>query len=104
MRYRVPKALNTPLLFFGLPADDLAIVVVFVSMLIVVFKSAGFQQSILGIFIPVAIGMLIAILLKKIAEVRPVGYIRHIMHKYGVWNDKMRANHLIAPGKRLYSP
>lgn len=104
MRYRVPKALNMPLLFFGLPSDDLAIVIFFVSMLIVVFKSAGFQQSILGIIIPVVIGLFIAFLLKKIAEVRPVGYIRHIMHKYGVWNDKMRANHLMAPGKRLYSP
>ena len=104
MRYRVPKALNMPLLFFGLQADDLAIVVVFVSMLIVVFKSAGFQQSILGILIPILIGLFIAFLLKKIAEIRPVGYIRHIMHKYGVWNDKMRANHLIAPGKKLYSP
>jgi Co/Zn/Cd efflux system component len=104
MRYRVPKSLNMPLLFFGLPADDLAIVMVFVSMLIVVFKSAGFQQSILGIFIPILIGLSIAFLLKKIAEIRPVGYIRHIMHKYGMWNDKMRANHLIAPGKKLYSP
>jgi len=93
-----------PLLFFGLPADDLAIVVVFVSMLIVVFKSAGFQKSMLGIFIPILIGLFIAFLLRKIAEIRPVGYIRHIMHKYGVWNDKMRANHLIAPGKKLYSP
>lgn len=103
MRYRVPKALNTPLLFFGLPSDDLAIVVVFVSILIIVFKNAGFR-SILGIIMPVMIGFFIAFVLKKIAEVRPVGYIRHIMHKYGVWNDKMRANHLMAPGKRLYSP
>jgi len=103
MRYRVPKALNVPLLFFGLPSDDLAIVVVFVSMLIVVFKNAGLR-SILGIIIPIIIGFVIAFVLKKIAEVRPVGYIRHIMHKYGVWNDKMRANHLMAPGKKLYSP
>ena len=103
MRYRVPKALNMPLLFFGLPSDDLAVVVVFVSLLIVILKNAGLE-SILGIIIPVLIGVLIAVLLKKIAEVRPIGYIRHIMHKYGVWNDKMTTNHLIAPGKRLYSP
>ena len=104
MRYRVPKSLNMPLLFFGLPADDLAIVMVLVSMLIIIFKSSGFHQSILGILIPIFIGSFIAFLLKKIAEIRPVGYMRHIMHKYGVWNDKMRANHLIAPGKKLYSP
>ena len=93
-----------PLLFFGLPGDDLAIVVVFVSVLIVVFKCAGFQHSIWGIFIPVSAGVFISYVLGKIARVRPVGYIRHIMHKYGVWNSKMKKNHLMPPGSRLYSP
>lgn len=104
MRHRVPKALNLPLLFFGLPADDLAVSSVFVMMLIVCLSCAGVRSFLVGYGCPFIVGGGMAAMLKKINDLRPTGYTRHIAHKWGVWNNKMKKNHLMPPGKRLYSP
>ncbi len=93
-----------PLLFFGLPADELVPIMMAVGGVIIVLKNGGVESLLISYCLPILMGVVLAYMLKKINEIRPSGYTRHIPHKWGVWHDKMRKNHLMPPGKRLYSP
>ncbi|MBZ0158336.1 MAG: hypothetical protein K8I29_19235 [Alphaproteobacteria bacterium] len=104
MRYRVPKALNMTLQFLGMRPDDLVVVLSLTSVLIVFMKYVGVRAFLPSIAAPLAVGGFVSYVLKKISEVRPDGYTRHLLHKYGVFFESTKRNLLIAPGRKRYSP
>ncbi|MFO0753535.1 MAG: hypothetical protein U0411_09460 [Thermodesulfovibrionales bacterium] len=104
MRCRVPKALNMTLQFMGMRPDDLVVVLSLTSVLIVFMKYAGVRAFLPSMAAPIAAGGGVAYVLRKISAVRPEGYTRHLLHKYGVFFESTKRNFLIAPGRKRYSP